>query len=481
MQNKDASAGAEMTRVRERVRFSAAQWVTLAVLLLGVAAFAFGRPGVMEAGWQHMPGIGLAVSACAALGCGAWLSGGTKARWNAESIFLFTCAALISLSYAVFGNDMLRLMNLPVLLAVMALALFSLSGQCEDPLSARGVWESLQRFFCVLFRYVPAPFQAASALRGDKKSALRGLVAGLIIALPVLGVVLALLARADEVFGGMLQGVFQALEDISVGGIVWKACKTAALGLLTFSCLYALSRPARAIKVAEIPKDVPALPFGMVLFALCAAYAVFVYVQFRYLFGGAADAAMQGGYAQYARSGFFELVGVSCISLLAVLPTLSIHPKNNALRALCAAASLLTLVILFSAAWRMRLYIQAYGMTLLRAVTLFGILMLFAALALSLCKAARPGIKICRPLLILALAAWIAFNYVNVDYWIARYNVQAHESGALETLDAAYLAELSPAVLPALNNTPDAQGARDALDARYPGWYDWSLTWLHVR
>ena len=36
-------------------------------------------------------------------------------------------------------------------------------------------------------------------------------------------------------------------------------------------------------------------------------YAVFCYIQVRYLFGGIETALLQGGYAQYARSGFFPV------------------------------------------------------------------------------------------------------------------------------------------------------------------------------
>lgn len=49
---------------------------------------------------------------------------------------------------------------------------------------------------------------------------------------------------------------------------------------------------------------------------LCALYALFAAVQFIYLFGGREAVAMRGGYAQYARNGFFELVVICALNLL---------------------------------------------------------------------------------------------------------------------------------------------------------------------
>ena len=44
----------------------------------------------------------------------------------------------------------------------------------------------------------------------------------------------------------------------------------------------------------------------------------------------------------------------------------------------------------------------------------------------------------------------LAAGYVNVDAVIARYNVQAYRSGALETVDVAALGELGDAAVPSI-------------------------------
>jgi len=102
----------------------------------------------------------------------------------------------------------------------------------------------------------------------------------------------------------------------------------------------------------------------------------FVLVQIRYFFGGAATVQATAGltYAQYARSGFFELVWVAAL----VLPLLlGLHwlqkPGDARAQRLftwqAAVQVALLFVIMASALARMRLYEGEYGLTELRLYT----------------------------------------------------------------------------------------------------------------
>ena len=218
----------------------------------------------------------------------------------------------------------------------------------------------------------------------------------------------------------------------------------------------------------------------MVLALLCLAYAAFVYVQVRYLFGGAETAAMADGYAQYARTGFFQLVAVAVINLIAAQTSLIRCGENRVVRALSALMSLLTAVILASAFWRMRLYIQAFGLSTLRLLTLWGMAMIALLLALTLIKCARPGVRICTLACAVMLSSYVLLNYINVDRTIARLNLRAYETGKQETLDTEYLAGLSPDVLAAPWQVEQLDAIRKQQSERRPDWFAWSLSWLRV-
>ena len=114
---------------------------------------------------------------------------------------------------------------------------------------------------------------------------------------------------------------------------------------------------------------------NIVLGAVNLLFIVFVVVQVRYLFGGSANINETGyTYAEYARKGFGELVGVAVLSLLLYLVFNSITKRESrAARAGFSALSALlivnVLVILASSLMRLLMYEDAYGFSELRTYT----------------------------------------------------------------------------------------------------------------
>jgi hypothetical protein len=110
--------------------------------------------------------------------------------------------------------------------------------------------------------------------------------------------------------------------------------------------------------------------------ALNLLFLVFVTLQLRYLFGGAAVIAETTGLtiSEYARRGFFELVTASAL----VLPVLLVADwatlvegsrQRNVFRLLAGLLVALVGVLLTSALQRMLLYVNAFGLTELRLYT----------------------------------------------------------------------------------------------------------------
>ena len=179
---------------------------------------------------------------------------------------------------------------------------------------------------------------------------------------------------------------------------------------------------------------------------------------------------MQGGWAEYARRGFYQLVLVAAIDLGFVLFCAAKGGGSAAEKALSLLICLLTLVILASAFRRMRLYIAAYGLSLLRVMTLWAMAFILLSLVLAALKVLRPGFRFWPCFAALGLYGWVLFNAAGVDARIADYNVDA------------YLANLSPACIPALERLYEAEGGDglrrsiDGLRADGPdSWIEWSL------
>ena len=125
----------------------------------------------------------------------------------------------------------------------------------------------------------------------------------------------------------------------------------------------------------------------IVLGLLDLLFLSFVVVQFRYFFGGApvVQASSSLTYAEYARSGFFQLAAVTALVLPLLLALDWLRRQNDArstalFRLLASIQLALLAVIVVSALQRMRLYEAQYGQTELRLYATAGIFTIAGAL-----------------------------------------------------------------------------------------------------
>ena len=129
----------------------------------------------------------------------------------------------------------------------------------------------------------------------------------------------ALFAAADQVFANVLQNLF----DFDPRSILTHTFFIGFWGALTAGLLRwgLIGRPIAAPRLEYVPASVT--PFAVALGLLDALFLLFVVIQLRYFFGGAALVEQTGGvtYAEYARAGFFELVTASAL----VLPIVGSH------------------------------------------------------------------------------------------------------------------------------------------------------------
>lgn len=441
--------------------------------LEGLANLAFGpHPG---------PALGAAVFV-ALIWAFVLLFLGRKARWDRYSLGLAAGVWLLAVCSVLTGSGGVRLVNFVLIFCGSVLAFFSLSGRSAAPLGdAACVGEAVGLFFRAAFTNWDKPFRALGRLKrgGGGSQALTGAL----LALPVLVVVTALLAAADQVFAGYFTGILDWFSAPLLTTRVFRVISALFWSFCFFSCLYfAVHGPAPAEGAARERHAGAPAAYITALALLAAVEALFCFVQFTYLFGGAEAAAMQGGWAEYARRGFYQLVLVAAIDLGFVLFCSARGGRTVWEKALSLLICALTLVILASAFWRMRLYITAYGLSLLRVMTLWAMAFILLSFVLAAVKILRPGFKFWPCFAALGLYGWVIFNAFSVDVRIADYNVDAYLDGRLASVDIDYLANLSPSTLPALERLYEAEGGAglklsiDGLRDTVPrSWTEWSL------
>ena len=461
------------------IRFTRRQWLGLGLAAAAMLLWIVFQPSIFDSRFVTLPGfgmtlwVGLTFSALL-----LWSAPGKK--FSRRGTALLTLTVALSLVFSLRADKNLWLMNLPVQLGLMALTCLELRGEA-NLFTFRGLMGGLGRCVAGLFRYLPRPFQAATTVlfKQEGNRRMKGFLLGVVLCVPLLAIVVLLLSDADSVFGGYFQNLISAVQTADGAIVLWAAVRFLAgtLMLCSLCCFMGLA-PAPEEKPAVPTRTHAAMP-ATVLAALAAVYLLFAYVQFRYLFFAAGIPAQ--GYAQYARSGFFQLVAVAFLTLMVVLPCVCRWPGSRAVRGLAGLVTLLTLVILVSAAWRMALYVQAFGLTILRVVTLWGMLALAIALIAALAKALRPRLKIAAPVLMIVVASWILLNYANINARIAEYNVRAWEAQPESVrLDVPYLAySLYPASAPVLEELYKDHPELELPSPReQPGWFDSSVDWL---
>lgn len=418
---------------------------------------------------------------------------------NRAGIWMTGALWLLSVSFMINVNTWMTAVNLLVLLPLSIAAALVLNGSFKDAWKRPdAVFDLIVSGFAVFFSQLDKPFRAFFSLFGKHKNK-RSLTAVLSVAVsvPLVLTVMSLLSTADSIFGGWTDGLLDSLDWPFLG----RPAAGALLGIFVYGTVYALSKRKCAILPKADRKAINLDPIAPVILicALNLIYALFAYVQFAYLFGGLSSGLPAGfSYAEYARSGFFELVRVSMINLAVLLSGTALSDKNNPLwkmqRSLSLTLAGFTGLLLFSAAWRMYMYVNAYGFTRLRALTVWGMALILLLLTASVYKLLRPEFRYFPFFLATCMSAWLALNFINIDGLIARYNVDAYLSGRLETIDVNHLVSLSPAGIPALirlssaleekpdpalsgSNLPNILNIRQGeISRRLSDWRCWDLT-----
>lgn len=279
-------------------------------------------------------------------------------------------------------------------------------------------------------RRILEPWLHLLSLRKENAGKRRAVFLGLLIALPLSALALALLSSADAAFAALLRRFFlpPSLPERFGAAVRW-TLTALGLGSLFYAALCAQTdRPESAGRRQVIRLDtLIAVTFTAVLAVI---YLAFCAVQLAVFLRGGAWGLPEGTtYAEYARSGFFQLLAVSAVNVLLVIVSQKRFLPGRALRALLCVISACTYFMEASSVYRMCLYVQAYGLTFLRLLVLWFLGLLAVILAGAVVTVFRPGFRLFRFSLAVCLAFWLAFAFARPDALAARYDLKRFGCG----------------------------------------------------
>lgn len=380
-----------------------------------------------------------------------------------KSILHLGVILLFSAGLLLFENPFIKALLLMYVVLSFLYWLFCTAGNRQEAeIGDMLVFDLLKSVLVIPFGAFGAIFGACThaLTRSSVGKKLLLAVGGTVCAVIPTVIVFRLLVSADGAFQNLTDTLFHDLLA-EMPRHVFFFCFGIPAAMYLFGMLYGnLCRPRADILTRDqYAYTRGALRFVPALFT-CAAvtpvillYVLFFVSQTSYFlsaFSGIRPADIT--YADYARRGFFELCGVAVINLV-ILVTAEIFTRRNgekrspAVKVYGITLSACTLMLIAIALSKMVLYIDAYGLTLLRVYTTwFMILLALLFILLLLCQIIKE-FPFFRMLNVGFAVLFAVLVFGNADATVARYNVWRYQSGTLDTVDIAMMYDLSDAAV----------------------------------
>ncbi len=289
-------------------------------------------------------------------------------------------------------------------------------------------------------------------INDERRRWIRSVIRGCLVAGPLLFIMGMLFAAADPVFASFL--TVPKVSDVFLKNRLADVLIVGAASLCAFG-VFRTTKTDRADPV--LTRSFGAHELITVMSGFVALYAAFAATQILAAVGGEQYVLTRtgGSYKEYARSGFFQLLAASAITLIVLFAARGslqrcVGRTRTILGSLSIILCTLSIVVVGSSVHRIRLYSGEYGQTMLRLYsTTFAIWLgvVFALLGVgSLLRAKTEWVG---PVSIaLAVTGLLGMNVFNPEAYVARHNLErAQHTGDVYT---PYLSRLSADAVPAL-------------------------------
>ncbi len=288
--------------------------------------------------------------------------------------------------------------------------------------------------------------------KGEKKIVGKVML-GLLCAIPVLAVVVPLLISSDDAFSGMMSSIFSNSGNtfLTILKIVFGAIVSMFVISYGFSLKYNRTATTKESKF----KGIESICIISFLSAIALCYLLYLFSQLAYFFSAFSGFLPNDKitYSQYARKGFFEMCVIAVINLGVVFLSMLLAKKQNGkvsvgIKITATFISVFTLIIIATAISKMVLYINEFGMTVLRVTTSAFMVFLAVVFIAVILRIYINKINIVKTSLITAGIVVLLLGTVNVNALCARYNYESYKEGRLDTIDIETLYNLGDEGIP---------------------------------
>ena len=354
---------------------------------------------------------------------------------NKKGLLFMIPIILLSIFYLIYDNTFFKVFNV---LAITGLFLLMYLFTINPTFKFLSVIKNVIYLLFLplsnisnLYRVVKLKIESALHLSNDGKKKIKSIL----IVIPIVIIVLLLLSSADMLFGNMFGNFFKIFSKLSIDDFVGRIILIFVLFTYLGATINYLLYEYKGEEEKENPKNVENYTIKLLLTTLNIIYIVFDFIQIRSLIFH--QGLTNINYAEYARSGFFQLMFISIINLTILLISKKTKEDTKYNKVMSVIMVLLTLIIIISSFLRMYMYESAYGYTLLRLLVYITLITEGILLIPTLVYIFNRKINVLKPYMIIIISVYTIVSLSPIDYFIAKNNINRYNKTG--KIDVYYL------------------------------------------
>lgn len=394
-------------------------------------------------------GIGVVIGVAGYFSCFMIIAKYYKKQASRASQLLLIPIILCTLCFVLFSNDVLKILNTLFLMGLLLIHSIEFWGVEDLKLFQTG-WsmEVVKLGFKLPFCHFNKPAvlikDEMNLKENEHFKTVKKILLGILLALPMLLVVLCLLESADAAFAGVLDVILRNIH-FEIGPILKRVIVVVLLFGVLFSYFYGLVTPKEKQEVKQgLSVHLDFIIIATIGTMLCLVYVAFYLSQLAYFISAFQGVLPEGfTFAEYARRGFFENLPLTMINLGGILILGSVIKgeegrKKAYIKCISGFIAVFTLFMSLCACSKMWLYIQTYGLTLLRVYVSWFLILSSLIVILLFINNIWHKLPVVKGTFIIFTVMYLGLNYSNVDYLVAQQNAALYEKNEVESLSAYY-------------------------------------------
>lgn len=259
-------------------------------------------------------------------------------------------------------------------------------------------------------------------------------IKSLIIVFFIVGIVLILLSSADEIFANLFSGIGNIFKNInikSISSFVLRSILVIIIYILILNAIFKIQKEnKKEINYLKNKKALDKFTVKLLLISLNLIYLIFCFIQVKSLFLERTNMNSSFNYANYARTGFFQLMFVTFINFIIILVTNRNSKKS--VKILNVLLVIFTIIIAISSMYRMYMYSSEYGFTYLRIfvyIILITEIITFIPILIYIFNDKIDFLKWC---FIISIIVYCSINYINIENIIVNQNINKEDSSKID-------------------------------------------------